>query len=119
MARDGDPGRPIAYEALAAGTGVYDREGQWVGTVKQVLQVPEEDVFDGLLVETDEGSRFIDGPEVADIAERRVELSIGREEVLRRPAHEESGPTYEPRIPLTRLQDFWRRFTLRRLWRRD
>jgi hypothetical protein len=54
MRTERDPGRPIAYEALAIGTPVHDQQGQPVGTVKQVLAVEEEDVFDGLVIETDE-----------------------------------------------------------------
>jgi hypothetical protein len=119
MSDEGDPGRPIAYAALAAGTAVYDRAGERVGTVKQILQVEDEDVFDGLLIDTDLGSRFIDASEVGHIAERRVDLALDRDEVARRPAHEESAPVYDPRMPSSRLQDLWRRLTLRGLWRRD
>jgi hypothetical protein len=119
MNGEGDPGRPIAYEALATGTAVYDRAGQRIGTVKQVLQVEEEDVFDGLLIDTELGSRFIDASEVGHIAEHRVDLGLDRDEVARRPAHEESAPIYDARISSSRIQDLWRRLTLRGLWRRD
>ena len=114
-----DPGLPIAYEALEAGTAVHDREGKRIGAVKKVLAVEEEDVFDGLVIETDSGTRFIDAPEVAHIAERRVDLTLSALEVAQRPRHEESAPSYDARVPAGRLQDLWRRFTLRRLWRRD
>jgi hypothetical protein len=114
-----EPGRPIAYESLAPGTAVHDREGRRIGTVKRVLAVEEEDVFDGLVIDTDSGSRFIDAPEVAHIAEHGVDLSLSALEVAQRPRHEESGPTYDARMPTGRLEDLWRRFTLRRLWRRD
>jgi sporulation protein YlmC with PRC-barrel domain len=119
MAEDDDPGRPIAYQALGAGTPVYDRDGERIGTVSRVLQVEDEDVFDGLLIETDEGSRFIDAPEVGHIAEHRVDLTLGRDEVSRRPIHEYGAPVYDAAIPSSRAQDLWRRLTFRRLWRRD
>jgi hypothetical protein len=114
-----DPDRPIAYEALAAGTAVHDREGKRIGAVKKVLAVEEEDVFDGLVIETDSGTRFIEAPQIAHIAEHRVDLNLSALEVAQRPRHEESGPVYEARVSSGRLQDLWRRFTLRRLWRRD
>jgi hypothetical protein len=114
-----DPGRPIAYEALAVGTAVHDREGKRIGSVKKVLEVEGEDVFDGLVIETHGGTRFIDASEIAHIAEHRVDLNLSALEVAQRPRHEESGPTYDARMPSGRLQDLWRRFTLRRLWRRD
>ena len=119
MTAESDSGRPIAYEALASGTPVHDRDGKRIGAVKQVLAVEEEDVFDGLVIETDSGTRFIDAPEVGHIAEHRVDLTLSALEVAQRPRHEESPPVYEARVPKGRLQDFWRRFTLRRLWRKD
>jgi PRC-barrel domain len=115
----GDPDRPLADEPLPEGTPVYDREGRRIGTVKKALWVEEEDIFDGVVIDTDQGSRFIDAPEVARVGEDRVELALGGDEVARRPAHEESPLVYEARVPSSRLQDFWRRITLRRLWRRD
>jgi hypothetical protein len=114
-----DPGSPISYEVLAAGTAVHDREGKRIGAVQKVLAVEEEDVFDGLVIDTDSGTRFIDAPEVGHIAEHRVDLNLSALEVAQLPRHEESGPTYDARLPSGRLQDLWRRFTLRRLWRRD
>ena len=119
MNAQSDPGRPIAYQALAVGTAVHDREGERVGAVQKVLAVEEEDVFDGLVIETDSGTRFIDAPEVAHIAEHRVDLTLSALEVAQRPHHEESGAVYDARVPSGRLQDLWRRFTLRRLWRKD
>jgi len=119
MNEQSDPGRPIAYQALAVGTAVFDRDGNRIGAVEKVLMVEEEDVFDGLVIETDGGTRFIDAPEVGHLAEHRVDLSLSGAEVAQRPQHEESAPIYDARVPSGRLQDFWRRFTLRRLWRRD
>ena len=114
-----DPGRPIAYEALESGTAVHDRDGKLVGAVQKVLAVEDEDVFDGIVIKTDSGTRFIDAPEIAHIAEHRVDLTLSALEVAQRPHQEESAPSYEARMPSGRLQDLWRRFTLRRLWRRD
>jgi len=119
MNEQSDPGRPIAYQALAVGTAVYDRDGNRIGAVEKVLMIEEEDVFDGLVIQTDGGTRFIDAPEVGQLAEHRVDLNLSGAEVAQRPQHEESAPIYDARVPSGRLQDFWRRFTLRRLWRRD
>jgi hypothetical protein len=60
VSAEDDAGLPIAYQALVAGTPVHAQDGGRVGTVKQVLAVEEEDVFDGLVIDTDTGSRFID-----------------------------------------------------------
>jgi sporulation protein YlmC with PRC-barrel domain len=112
-------GFPIAYEALAAGTPVHDRDGEMVGRVKQVLADEEEDVFDGVVIETEHGTRFIDAPDISHISEHRVDLKLTSAVIAAQPKHEESPAMYEARMPSGRLQDLWRRISLRRLWRRD
>jgi hypothetical protein len=119
MTEEIDAGRPIAYQGLAVSTAVFDREGERIGSVEKVLMIEEEDVFDGLVIDTDGGTRFIDAAEVGHLAERRVDLNVSGAEVAQRPNHEYSAPTYDASIPSGRMQDLWRRFTLRRLWRRD
>lgn len=73
----GGAGEPIAasYLTLRRGTDVFDRFDAHVGRVKRVL-TQAGDFFDGLIIETDAGARFVDAPEVA-----RVELSIARSDV--------------------------------------
>jgi hypothetical protein len=114
-----DPGLPIAYQALAAGTPVHAQGGGQVGTVKQVLAVEEEDVFDGLMIDTDTGSRFIDADQVAHIAEHRVDLRLTDAEVAEQPEHEEGAPVYRSEAPVGRGRDLWRRLRLRGLWRKE
>jgi hypothetical protein len=119
MEEGNDPGTPIAWEVLALGVPVHDRDGRQVGTVKKVLAVEADDIFDGIVIETGHGTRFIDAPEVSRIAEHRVDLSLTSAEIASQPEHEESAPTYEARVPSGRTQDLWRRLGLHRLWRRD
>ena len=64
---------------LAKGTPVQSSDGVELGTVLEVLQVPEKDVFDGIVIQTPSGTRFADGPEVAEIYENLVILSIDAE----------------------------------------
>jgi DUF1707 SHOCT-like domain len=73
---------PIAasYLTLRRGTEVFDRFDAHVGRVKRVL-TEAGDFFDGLIIETDAGARFVDAPEVARITPARVELSIARSDV--------------------------------------
>jgi hypothetical protein len=61
---------------LQPGVPVWSSDDQQVGTVRQVLSAPEEDIFDGIVVATDDGDRFIEGAEVREIFERGVELSV-------------------------------------------
>jgi hypothetical protein len=119
VSAEADAGPPIAYQALEAGTPVHATDGDQVGTVKQVLAVEEEDVFDGLTIDTSSGSRFIDADDIAHIAERRVDIRLTSAEVAEQPEHEEGTPVYRSDAPTGRGRDLWRRVRLRGLWRRE
>ena len=74
-----DLGEPTSYLALSDGTPVYAAGGEEVGTVTHVLAAPEEDIFDGVVIDTrlgPGGHRFVDAPQVAEIHERGVLLAI-------------------------------------------
>jgi hypothetical protein len=55
--------------------------------VHRVLDNAREHIFDGLVVSTADGRRFVDAPEVARIAERRVTLTIGAAEARELPEY--------------------------------
>jgi hypothetical protein len=71
-----DEGHQIGYQALPRGVPVVSSDGIEVGTVERVLDNAREHIFDGIVIRTPDGARFVDAPEVARIAERRVTLSI-------------------------------------------
>lgn len=74
-----DPGPPISYEVLDPGTPVYSSDGERIGEVTHVLSVPEEDVFDGIVIaeqETHDGHRFADADDVEAIHEHAVTLKL-------------------------------------------
>jgi hypothetical protein len=71
-----DDEHAIAYDVLRRGTPVVDSAGVEVGTVRQVLDNAREHIFDGIVVATPGGRRFVDAPEVARITNRRVTLTI-------------------------------------------
>lgn len=76
-----DDGPAISYQALRRGTRVRASDGTEVGRVTRVLDNVRERIFDGLVVETKAGKRFVDAPEVEHIAERAVTLTITADEV--------------------------------------
>ncbi len=80
-----DEGHAIAYTALRRGTVVRAQDGAEVGRVHRVLDNAREHIFDGLVLETRAGKRFVDAPEVAHIAERAVTLAISVQEVAELP----------------------------------
>ena len=71
-----DEGDPIGYLVLARGTPVVGSDGVEIGTVAEVRDNKREHIFDGLVVSTAGGPVFVDAPEVARIAERRVTLNV-------------------------------------------
>jgi hypothetical protein len=71
-----DDGPQIGYMALPRGVPVLSSDGVVLGTVHRVLDNAREHIFDGIVIKTDAGRRFVDAPEVARIYERRVLLTI-------------------------------------------
>jgi uncharacterized protein YrrD len=88
-------GERSAYTALSEGTPVLTRDGQQIGTVKRVLADFDDDIFDGLLLNTSEGDRFVDPDRLADIYERAVVLSLSQEEIEHLPAPTPAPPLLE------------------------
>jgi hypothetical protein len=74
-----DLGTPSSFLTLGKGVSVYSSDGKEIGEVEYVLSVPEDDIFDGIVLDTSSlpgGRRFVDAPQVAAIYERGVELNI-------------------------------------------
>jgi hypothetical protein len=82
-----DDGHQIGYQALPRGVPVYTSDGVHLGTVRRVLDNAREHIFDGIIVSTPDGGRFVDAPEVARITERRVTLTIDAEEAKSLPEY--------------------------------
>jgi hypothetical protein len=81
-----NPDEPISYLALKDGTPVCTSEGTQIGTVEHVLQVPEEDLFDGLVLGTKHGLRFVDRDQIVEITPSAVRCSLSDEEATNLPA---------------------------------
>ena len=80
-----DEGRPISYEALAAGTPVVSSSGTEFGKVHHVLQVPELDLFDGISIRTRHGLRFVDRDQITEITTTVVRCSLTDDEAASLP----------------------------------
>ena len=76
MTRSDDHGDPIAYTALQPGTTIASSDEVELGTVERVIENKKEHIFDGIVMRTGNGLRWVDAPEVARITERRVTLTI-------------------------------------------
>ena len=111
---DPDDGYAISYKVLERGTPVVDRDGGEVGTVREVLENKAEHIFDGLVLDTPGGQRFVDAPEVARIAELRVTLTLDAEGAAALPERDSAGaPTFRANARGGRLSRFlgggWKR----------
>ncbi len=82
--------QPSSYLALAPDTPVVDRFGQHVGRVERVLLHAGVN-FDGIIVVTAIGTRFVDAPEVRRISNQAVVLGIAEADVKRPSADRNAG----------------------------
>src|SRR5215472_15622462 len=66
----------ISYEAAVPGTPELSSTGTEIGTLEHVLEVPEVDVFDGIVIATKAGLRFIDADYVQQITRSSIRSSL-------------------------------------------
>jgi hypothetical protein len=75
-----DLGFKVSYLAAKKGIPVYSSDEVQVGTVVEILDAPEADLFDGIIFTTKRGRpgghKFVDAPEVEGIYERGVVLTL-------------------------------------------
>jgi hypothetical protein len=82
-----DDGHQIGYKALPRGVPVFTADGIEIGTVHTVQDNAREHIFDGIVISTKAGRRFVDAPEVGRITDRRVTLTIDADEAQNLPEH--------------------------------
>ena len=66
----------ISYQAAIRGTPVLSSSGTEIGTLEHVLEVPAVDVFDGIVIATKEGLRFIDADHVRQITRSHIQSGL-------------------------------------------
>src|SRR5215471_17343824 len=66
----------ISYQAAARGTPVLSNTGTQIGTLEHVLQIPDLDLFDGIVIATAAGLRFIDADAVLEITRGHIRCSL-------------------------------------------
>jgi len=67
---------PISYLALEVGTPVLTDSGAEIGTVEHVLQDSDLDFFDGVVVATKSGRRFVDADQIGTITTGSVHTTL-------------------------------------------
>ena len=98
-----DEGHAISYKLLKRGTEVCTSDEVVIGRVERVLENPKEHIFDGIVVSTQGGLRFVDAPEVGRIAERLVTLTIDADEAAQLPAPDPGAPEFRANTSTGRL----------------
>ena len=86
-------GTPISYLVLAKGTSVLTAAGRRFGSVEHILQIPSEDLFDGIVVATDDGIRFVDRDQITAITDQAVTCALDDDGVAALPKPE-GTPTF-------------------------
>jgi hypothetical protein len=82
-----DDDHQIGYKALPRGVPVFTSDGLELGKVYRVQDNAREHIFDGIVITTKDGRRFVDAPEVARITTSRVTLTIDADEAKDLPEH--------------------------------
>ncbi len=65
-----DDDLPISYQAAVRGTPVLSSSGATIGTLEHVLEVPEVDVFDGIVI------AIIDADQVLQITRSQIRSTV-------------------------------------------
>jgi hypothetical protein len=108
-----DEGHAVSYKLLERGTRVQTSDAVVIGAVERVLENPKEHIFDGIVIRTPQGLRFVDAPEVGRIAERLVTLTIDAAEAAALPEPDPGAPEFKANTSSGRLSRLfggaWRR----------
>ena len=84
------PDHPIAYTALQPSTPVQTSDGSNFATVQAVLVDEKVSVFDGIVVQTAEGTRFVDADHIGSIYTTCVCTTLSAEQAANLPLPEGS-----------------------------
>ena len=113
---------PIAYEALTKGTPVVTSTGTEIGIVEHVLADASLDIFDGIVVKTHEGLRFVTADQVGLITVGAVHTKVSDADVatLQQPHSGDAVFEADPeQNEGHRLNEWFGRMFLREHWTRQ
>ncbi|HEY1117623.1 MAG TPA: hypothetical protein VGE43_07950 [Acidimicrobiales bacterium] len=82
---------PIAYTALQPGVPVQTSDGADFATVQSVLVDEKVAVFDGIVVQTADGRRFVDADEIDTIYTTHVRTTLSADQAANLPEPEGSN----------------------------
>jgi hypothetical protein len=71
-----DGADPVSYEGVPLGVPVLSSTGEQFGTLEKVLEIPSEDLFDGVIVKTHHGRRFVDRDQISEITTEYIKCDL-------------------------------------------
>lgn len=93
----------ISYKLLQRGTPIHASDGARLGTTDRVLDNTREDIFDGIVMKTEAGERFVDAPEVGRITSASVTLTIDASQAAELPPYEPGAPEFGANVRAGRI----------------
>ena len=71
-----DDAQPVPYEGVPKGVPLLSTSGQSFGALERVLEIPSEDLFDGVIVRTSHGRRFVDRDQITEITTEYIKCDL-------------------------------------------
>jgi hypothetical protein len=71
-----DNPEPVSYEGVPLGVPLLSSSGRQFGTLLKVLEIPSEDLFDGVIVKTEHGRRFVDRDQILEISTQYIRCDL-------------------------------------------
>jgi len=68
--------QPVSYEGVPLGVPLLCSTGESFGTLAKVLEIPSEDLFDGVIVKTHQGHRFVDRDQITEITTEYIKTDL-------------------------------------------
>jgi hypothetical protein len=111
---------PISYQGVPLDVPVLSSTDEKFGTLDKVLQIPSEDLFDGVIVHTAHGKRFVDRDQIDEITTKYIKcnLDAAAVEALPKP---DGSPVYDDNARVVEGHNFhdWLGRTFSGGWKRE
>ena len=74
-----DTAEPVSYEGVPVGVPMLSSTGAQFGTLERVLEIPAEDLFDGVIAKTHHGRKFVDRDQIVEITTEYIKCDLDDE----------------------------------------
>jgi hypothetical protein len=81
-----DDAQPVSYEGVPLGVPLLSSSGEQFGTLSKVLELPSEDLFDGVIVKIGHEDRFVDRDQITEITTEYIKCDLDDAAIASLPA---------------------------------